>query len=351
VSRDVLQLDFLSVADLAGRPESWWNSVLGVVGFDRPPSIDAAGVPVTASMTPLLGAAQAHCEVWRVTGGHAFPEPAGSSLGCVRYRCVDEFLFGAVTMPEEMIADHASAAELKAATLQAYRDIFAVLERTQHRHLLRVWNYLPEINRVADGDERYRHFNAARQAAFRDAGRSTVGSVPAASALGSPPGSPLSIHFLAARQAPAMIENPRQTSAYFYPPQFGSYSPTFSRASVLSGAHGTNLFVSGTASIVGYETVHRGDVAAQTRETLANIGAVVLEANRIAGWAAYAPGALDYKVYVRHASDLAAIRGELSAALPASTRVVYLLADVCRAELLMEIEATGEPAPSSPAAA
>jgi enamine deaminase RidA (YjgF/YER057c/UK114 family) len=109
--------------------------------------------------------------------------------------------------------------------------------------------------------------------------------------------------------------------------------------------------VSGTASIVGHETLHRGDVAAQTRETLANIGALVEEANRIAGSAAYSLAALQYKVYLRRGSDLAAIGSVLSSALPASARVVYLLADVCRADLLVEIEATGETAHLSPAAA
>ena len=84
--------------------------------------------------------------------------------------------------------------------MTAYQDIFAVLEETQHRHLIRVWNYLPDINREADGEERYRHFNAARQCAFQHAGRSTVGTVPAACALGSPAGSPISIYFLASRR-------------------------------------------------------------------------------------------------------------------------------------------------------
>ncbi len=151
-----------------------------------------------------------------------------------------------------------------------------MLKSTQHQHLIRVWNYLPEINRETDGDERYRHFNTARQTAFRNSGRSTVGTVPAASALGSPAGSPISIYFLAARQPPRMIENPRQTSAYHYPPKFGVSSPIFSRACVLSESGGTNLFVSGTASIVGHETIHHGNVTAQTRETMLNIEALLV---------------------------------------------------------------------------
>jgi chorismate lyase/3-hydroxybenzoate synthase len=166
--------------------------------------------------------------------------------------------------------------------------------------------------------------------------------VPAASALGSPAGSPLSIYFLAARQPPKMIENPRQMSAYHYPPKFGRHSPIFSRACVLSESPGINLFVSGTSSIVGSETVHPGDVAAQTRETMANISALLEEANRVVGSARYRVDGLKFKVYVRQPSDLGAIETALASSLPSSTAIVYLQADVCREDLLVEIEATGE---------
>jgi enamine deaminase RidA (YjgF/YER057c/UK114 family) len=169
-----------------------------------------------------------------------------------------------------------------------------------------------------------------------------MGTVPAASALGSPAGSPISIYFLAARRPPKMIENPRQTSAYHYPPKFGRHSPIFSRACVLSESAGTNLFVSGTASIVGHETIHQGDVAAQTRETMTNINALLGEANRVVGSARYSLDGLKFKVYVRQPSDLGAIEEALSKSLQSSTPIVYLQADVCREDLLVEIEATGE---------
>ena len=185
------------------------------------------------------------------------------------------------------------------------------------------------------------YFNSARQLAFRASGRPTAVSVPAASALGSPAGSPISIYFLATREPPKMIENPRQTSAYHYPPKFGKHSPTFSRACIFGGPLHANLFISGTASIVGHETIHRGNAAAQTRETLANIHALLDEANRIAGSGRYSMESLKYKVYVRHAADLGAVKGVLSRELRADS-LLYLQADVCREDLLMEIEATGE---------
>jgi chorismate lyase / 3-hydroxybenzoate synthase len=334
-----LKLDYVPMDQIAGRPASWWSNVLGVVGFSKLPAIDAGQVPVAASMTPSLGAAAGSlCEVWRVE--RPVDSELSSRRGRVHYRFCDDFLFGTLTL-EEHAFDGDSAA-LSEATTTAYRHIFEVLERTEHRHLIRVWNYLPEINREADGDERYRHFNTARQAAFRSVGRPTEGTVPAACALGSPAGSPISIYFLAAREAPKMIENPRQTSAYRYPPKFGNHSPSFSRACVLAESAGTNLFVSGTASIVGYETIHPGDVSAQTRETLANLDALLEETNRVVGAPRYSLDGLKFKVYVRRARDLDAIQTALSASLRPTAPILYLQADVCREELLVEIEATGE---------
>jgi len=347
-----LRLDYLPSEHIAAQSPAWWRNVLGVVGFEKLPAIDGVRVPVTASMTPSLGTNGNLCEVWRVAGPDVVLSNGAARQSGVHYRFCEDLLFGSITIEERAIdarreagggAESDSGALLRATEI-AYRDIFGVLNETEHRHLIRVWNYLPEINREADGDERYRHFNSARQLAFRNSGRSTVGTVPAASALGSPAGSPISIYFLAARQPPKMIENPRQTSAYHYPPKFGRYSPIFSRACVLSESAGTNLFVSGTASIVGHETIHQGDVAGQTRETMANINALLMEANRVVGSERYSLNGLKFKVYVRQPSDLRAIAAALEGSLRSSTPIVYLQADVCREDLLVEIEATGESA-------
>jgi chorismate lyase / 3-hydroxybenzoate synthase len=352
-STAALQLDYLSSEHLASRSPSWWQNVLGVVGFEKLPNLAGARVPVTASMTPSLGVADDLCEVWRVAGPSIQLSNGATRRSQVHYRYCDDLLFGSITIDERLLESGSAlnggtdevdvdASALLRATEIAYQEIFGVLEETEHRHLIRVWNYLPEINREAGGDERYRHFNSARLLAFRNSGRATVGTVPAASALGSPAGSPISIYFLAARQPPTMIENPRQTSAYHYPPKFGRHSPIFSRACLLSESTGTNLFVSGTSSIVGHDTIHHGDVAAQTRETIANINALLEEANRVVGSARYSLDGLKFKVYVRQPSDFSAIEGALTGSLPSSTPIVYLQADVCREDLLVEIEATGE---------
>jgi enamine deaminase RidA (YjgF/YER057c/UK114 family) len=306
-----------------------------VVGFEQPPGIDRS--PVAMSMIRPLSASDL-CEVWRVTGPRVtLSDEARPSR--VRYRYCDDLLFGSLTIAEQ--GEAGAAGPLLRATETAYQEIFELLNETQHRHLIRIWNYLPEINAHVGGDERYRHFNSARLMAFRKSGRATTGAVPAACALGSPAGSPLSIYFLAARRPPKMIENPRQTSAYYYPPKFGRHSPIFSRACLWGQSGGSKLFVSGTASIVGHETIHRGDVVAQTRETMVNISALLAEANRVVGSVRYSLDGLKFKVYVRNPHDLAGVEATLSQLLRPGARILYLQADICREDLLVEIEAVG----------
>lgn len=321
-----LQVDYLP---LAAHASAQWEGVLGVATFDaRAPSAadeDVSAIPVAHIRTPVLGSNGEVWEIWRTR-----QRLESGRRGRVQYRRGDDILFGCTSMLERE--------GLNAATGEAYREIFATLDELAYPYLLRVWNYLPQINVDTDGTERYWQFNNARRNALFASGRDAAGNVPAACALGSVNGSPLVIYFLASRKAPTLIENPRQISAYEYPTQYGP-KPAFSRASVLREDSGAILFISGTASIVGHQTVHEGDVAAQTRETLANIDALLGQA-KLRGWR-FGLEKLAYKVYVRNSADLPLIQSQLHSALGPDARVVYLQADICRPDLLVEIEAIG----------
>ncbi|MGC8519370.1 MAG: hypothetical protein ACP5P4_12750 [Steroidobacteraceae bacterium] len=293
----------------------------------RPPTLSGAAAPEVAVRMAVLSGPETLLERW----SSAEPVRYGQ-CGAVRLAHTAELTFGAIEAKEP--PDGAQRTGLETATEWAYRQVHAALEASGHAHLVRVWNYLPRINQETHGLERYRQFNIARQRALIASGRPIGGNVPAASALGSAQG-PLVVYFLAARRAPRCLENPRQVSAYHYPREYGERSPSFSRATLIEHAGREALFISGTASIVGHRTLHAGDAAAQTRETLANIEALLGEL----------PGftleRLIYKIYVRHRSDLQTVRSEVDAALGSGPPRVYLQADVCRADLDVEIEAAG----------
>jgi len=257
--------------------------------------------------------------------------------GPVRYRESDTLLFGCVSLMES--AGEAGT-PLQATTKTAYLHIFELLKERGFANVLRFWNYFPAINRTSHGMERYRQFNMGRQDAFLVHGQPVIDNVPAACALGSASGD-LHVAFLATRSPVVGIENPRQVAAYHYPGEYGPRSPTFSRACLVNLWGRDMLFISGTASIVGHQTLHTGDVAAQTQESLRNIAAVVAQANHVAPNADFRLDQLTYKGYVRHRADLATVRHVVTQTLGHTASVVYLQADVCRADLLVEIEASG----------
>ena len=286
---------------------------------------------------PVLAGDQP-CEAWLGLG------PLGSgSCGDLHYRHDAEWLFGVITLDETAYPFNGTAS-LQQAAEAAYRQIFALQDALGYPCLHRCWNYMADINGISHDLERYRQFNVGRQLAFLASERQVAGQLPAACALGYADG-PLTVAFLAGRSPSTALENPRQLSAYRYPPQYGPRSPTFARASLLQRADQYLLLVSGTASIVGHETLHHDDAAAQARESLANIMAVVEAANRQLKRNAFGIEHGHYRVYVRHAAQLPQIRQTLQAAgLPANA--LYVAADICRTDLLLEIEATFSEHPS-----
>jgi chorismate lyase / 3-hydroxybenzoate synthase len=331
------------------QPAAWWQDVLAVVRFDggaRPAA--AAGISLTDVNAPVLGGidsrddSQGSAEVWRLAG----PMHSGQH-GRVRYRHNGRLLFASLSIAEAEFADGASAgaaAALRRATEAGYREMFGALQMLAFPYPLRIWNFLSDINLGGDDGERYWHFNGARQDVFIDLKRSIAGNVPAASAVGVAPCSPLTVYCIASAQAPIALENPRQCSAWDYPAQYGPRSPTFARACISSDSAQT-LFISGTASIVGHASAHVGDQLEQTRETVRNIRALIGAANARLEGLRYRLEHLHYKVYVRQAEHQPSIDLELRHEVGAAARVLYLRADICRPDLLLEIEAVGTPEP------
>jgi hypothetical protein len=238
------------------------------------------------------------------------------------------------------------AANLEAATERLYAGLFAEA-RIRGRHVARVWNYVPSINAVgAGGLENYRVFCRGRAKASARAGERVP---PAASAVGGADGR-LAVLFAAPRAKPRVVENPEQVPAYKYPEDYGPCAPSFSRASQVTANGQRWTFVSGTAAIKGHASVGLDDLAGQIECTLDNLrlisGACGLGDMVAAGGAGFGTGAgtdveRHFKVYLRHEADLAEARAKLGRGLLRDgDRVVWLRSDICRAELLIEIEAT-----------
>jgi len=306
---------------LLGMPET-----LAVFGFGAlAPSSAAIDDPryLHVPLSPLREAAAPY-EVWRSAG----PVATGRE-GAIRYSHDGALMFGVLEWeePDGGIL-HASA--------HAYAALVAFWRDSDYPHLLRIWNYFDAIT-LGEGDsERYRQFCVGRVQGLGDVDTRTL---PAATAIGSRDGRRvLQVYWLAAREPGLPLENPRQVSAYRYPREYGPQSPTFARA-LLPPSPRVPLLLSGTASIVGHASQHADSLRAQLDETLTNLDSLLGAARERAPMLSpHLDGTSRLKVYVRDAADADAVAAQLEARL--GTRVPWLMlhADVCRRELLVEIE-------------
>jgi enamine deaminase RidA (YjgF/YER057c/UK114 family) len=236
---------------------------------------------------------------------------------------------------------------------------------TDFEHVARTWCYIGGIVAEEGQGVRYHEFNRGRDDFYRDIHfRWGAGSTPAmtkshaaemprqdakpvypaSTGIGTQgDGIALAVAALQSEQGVTAValENPRQTAACDYAAGYSPRSPKFSRAMLLASDGLATIYVSGTASITDSETRHIGDAAVQTRETLENIEALISEENvcrhGLSGLGTSLDGVAVARVYVKRLEDYAAVRAVCDERL-GGIPISYVIADVCRPELLTEIE-------------
>lgn len=321
------------VTDEAGPNRPDYYTLGRVVPSVAPPPHHAADAPPRFQVSMVCLGGEQHAQQWWCVGGER-PTTASQTINglVVDWAQTTDFLFACVSIPTSMPVAQQS--------FDTYQTLLNTARARGKPHLLRVWNYVPQITEPENGVERYRLFNLGRKDAFRAQNYTLAEGAPAACALGTHGGS-FQVAILASTRPGIAIENPRQVSSYHYPKQYGEDSPIFSRAAWLPQQAGDDvLFISGTASIVGHQTLHCGDVLAQTRESIRNIQALLQSANDKAQTAQWQLDHLRGCVYIRHAADYPAVRACLLE--HGMTDFCFMQADICRNDLLVEIEAEGQ---------
>lgn len=272
----------------------------------------------TLPLRPLGDAAPEH---WIGCG------PASSAVrGSIRYHADANWLVGHLS---------ADAEDAEDAAFRTYRALGDFIAASDHPFLIRTWNFLDRLNHGLGDDERYRRFCIGRHRAIAQPGFEA--RLPAATVIGTDEDLPgLRLSFLAATAPGLQIENPRQTSAFAYPRDYGPVAPSFSRATLI-GAH---LLVSGTAAVVGHVTRHPHDAAAQLDEITANLEALLVHARGLhpAGGSAGHWTAQALRLYVRRPQDADIALARLRHWIAASVPVSVLRGDISRADLMVEIE-------------
>lgn len=298
---------------------------------------------------PCCGAGLA-VEAWAIGGKSVRVERQGPQALAVSYDGVRWAHCGGIE------SDH-SVRGVQAQTLQVLDRMrrALTLAGSSFEHVVRTWFYLGGITEPdADSDgQRYQGFNRARTDFYRDVRfcRSLAepgmphGVYPASTGIGMGGtglvGSCLALDTSRKNLFLLPLENPQQTPAYAYHSRFSAQSPKFSRAMALVLGDYITTWVSGTASIVDSESRHAGDPGKQTEQTIDNIERLVAGRNFALHGVKHAGVGLQdlakIRVYLKRPEDLApcqAICQRRFGSVPA----IYAVADVCRPELLVEIE-------------
>ncbi|MEM1178857.1 MAG: hypothetical protein AAGM22_10980 [Acidobacteriota bacterium] len=241
-------------------------------------------------------------------------------------------------------------ADFEAACFDIYRRIASAVDSEPSGTIqpVRLWNFIPGIlEELGPYEHRYMAFNAGRYRAMREwlGDADLPAQVATASGVGHC-GDDLYIHCLASPRHGSAIENPRQRPAYRYSKKYGALPPCFARATLWpSERQGGQLLVGGTASVRGEESFHRGDLRRQLDETFYNLAAVVraAEGSPCAHLQPEEVRALmrrysALRVYLVDSDMESTVAQRLSKLLAPDATVEFVRADLCRPDLLVEIE-------------
>jgi enamine deaminase RidA (YjgF/YER057c/UK114 family) len=281
-----------------------------------------------------------------VSGAHPLPRqavngtPAVDLLDAGDFALASSRIVGAASIPADL---------LQRRVTETYGAIAAKLDKLAARHPVRLWNHIPSIHERMDADrDRYMVFNAGRYEAFTQWYGGADGfdrEVATASGVGHS-GADLVVHCLAAVAPGVAIDNPRQIAPHRYSARYGPLPPCFARATLLKSPG--LILVGGTASIKGEDSLHRADLRQQLDETLTNLASVVETAHRKFGRAAHHPREhwldryREVRVYYPKPADAAELESAVRDAFAPACRIEMRRADLCRCELLVEIEGIAE---------
>jgi hypothetical protein len=222
-------------------------------------------------------------------------------------------------------------------------------------NLVRQWNYIGNILEIKDNCQNYQLFNEVRNDYYTRFRK--VKGYPAATGVGMMHGGVI-LDFCAFQPGIDTtikpVENPHQLNAYEYNQQVlkgavasgiqAKHPPQFERALLIVNRKEAILHISGTASILGQETVGKGDIEKQTQVTINNMG-LLSDAGRLKN---LVPGSSLsesryslLRVYVKRDFDFRRVREICQERYP-GVPAVFIRADICRDDLLMEVEAEAE---------
>lgn len=204
------------------------------------------------------------------------------------------------------------------------------IENLSFQEIARQWNYIEDITGFDINIQRYQAFNDVRSDYYGKV--EWKNGYPAATGIGTQKGGIIIDADILSGYDTLAIDNPLQIAAYVYSEkvligdnQYKS-TPKFERARkvVDTTANKDWVYISGTAAIHGEETLV-SDIEQQTLMTISNIEQMVQDKTQY------------MRVYIKYPKDYKKAKNILVEKYP-QAEIMYVVSNVCRENLLIEIE-------------
>lgn len=248
---------------------------------------------------------------------------------------------------KELITEGIIPTDISASTFEQAKEIFYAIENIltgegfQINDIYRQWNYIEDITVKNEESQNYQEFNDARSIFYSKA--NWPGGYPAATGIGTGRGG-IMIELNAIKGTTAInkaIDNPMQVAAHNYSQNVlegkvmkeldERTTPKFERARIL----GNTIYISGTAAIKGEQSVTSRDTVAQAETTMQVMNNLISKENIPVENNGATYDLL--RIYVKHEEAIPAVKEYMNANYPTVPKH-YLVSDICRPELLIEIE-------------
>jgi enamine deaminase RidA (YjgF/YER057c/UK114 family) len=278
----------------------------------------------------------------------------GLTYSVVRYHGASELYAGGLTKNGK------SSSILESAD-NSFRLMQEILKSEQFSfaNVVRQWNYIEKILDINYQKQHilqnYQVFNDVRSHHYSN--NSFWNGYPAATGIGTNAGGVV-LEFVAVSHSPEVriiaIKNPRQFNAYTYSeevligkpvsPTDGKTSPKFERAKFVSFQDRAQVYISGTAAIIGQDSNPEQNAQEQTITTIENIQQLISEMNLQRHDIDLKSGKLMLaylRVYIKNSNSVKEVKSVCEKYFP-QVPILYLISDICRKELLVEIEGVAE---------
>lgn len=248
---------------------------------------------------------------------------------------------------KEIITEGIIPGDIEASTYEQANEIFAAIDNILTTEgfvpgdIYRQWNYIEDITITNDGMQNYQEFNDARSIFYSKANWSN--GYPAATGIGTGRGGVM-IELYAIKGTSATnkpIDNPLQIAAHSYSQNVlegkavkelqERSTPKFERARIL----GDTIYISGTAAIKGEESITACDTVSQAAHTMHIMDNLISQENIPVPNSGATYDLL--RIYVKHEEAIPAVKEYMDEHYPNIPKH-YLVSDICRPELLIEIE-------------